>query len=71
MGDHRSSLECADYLVEVVASYPEADNHPPGHGQFEFAQAHRAVQRFGDKIGALLWERFTVHYTPTHGSWLN
>jgi hypothetical protein len=29
------------------------------------------VDRFGKKIGGLLWERFTVHYTPKHGSWLN
>ena len=29
------------------------------------------VERFGENIGGLLWERFTVHYTPAHGSWLN
>ena len=29
------------------------------------------VDRFGEKIGGLLWERFTVHYTPKHGIWLN
>ena len=29
------------------------------------------VKRFGEKMGGLLWERFTVHYTPKHGSWLN
>ena len=29
------------------------------------------VDRFGEKIGGLLWDRFTVHYTPKHGSWLN
>jgi hypothetical protein len=25
----------------------------------------------GDEIGSEVWNRFTVHYTPTHGSWLN
>jgi hypothetical protein len=29
------------------------------------------VERFGEKPGGWLWERFTVHYTPKHGSWLN
>ncbi len=29
------------------------------------------VERFGQKIGGLLWDRFPVHYTPKHGSWLN
>jgi hypothetical protein len=26
---------------------------------------------FGVEIGSEIWDRFTVHYTPTHGSWLN
>jgi hypothetical protein len=25
----------------------------------------------GDEVGSEIWNRFTVHYTPTHGSWLN
>src|SRR5438309_9354945 len=29
------------------------------------------VERFGEKAGGWLWNRFTVHYTPRHGSWLN
>ena len=27
--------------------------------------------RFGEEEGGALWDRFTVHYTPVHGSWLN
>jgi hypothetical protein len=26
---------------------------------------------FGPRMGRRLWRRFTVHYTPKHGSWLN
>ena len=26
---------------------------------------------FGEQEGGRLWDRFTVHYTPKHGSWLN
>ncbi len=29
------------------------------------------TQHYGEKLGGLLWERFTVHITPKHGSWLN
>jgi transposase len=29
------------------------------------------VDCFGEERGGRLWERFTVHYTPKHGSWLN
>ena len=26
---------------------------------------------FGPEMAAQVWDRFTIHYTPTHGSWLN
>ena len=26
---------------------------------------------FGAEMAAEVWDRVTVHYTPTHGSWLN
>jgi hypothetical protein len=29
------------------------------------------MKRFGDREGRRLWTRFTVHYTPKHGRWLN
>jgi hypothetical protein len=29
------------------------------------------VDSFGEQLGGDLWDRFTVHYTPKHGSWLN
>jgi hypothetical protein len=29
------------------------------------------VERFGEKAGGWLWNRFTVSYTPKHRSWLN
>jgi DDE superfamily endonuclease len=29
------------------------------------------VDCFGEREGGNLWTRFTVHYTPKHGSWLN
>jgi transposase len=29
------------------------------------------LDTFGPTKGARLWARFTVHYTPKHGSWLN
>jgi hypothetical protein len=68
---NRSSSQFADYLVEIVASYPEADTI---HLVMDNLSSHNRkllMDRFGEKIGGLLWERFTVHYTPKHGSWLN
>jgi len=68
---NRSAPQFADYLVEIVAAYPEADtihlvmDNLSSHGRKSL------VDRYGERIGSLLWDRFTVHYTPKHGSWLN
>jgi len=67
----RSAAEFADYLFEMVARYPHArtihlvlDNLNT-HGRKSLSE------RYGEKLGGLLWEQFTIHYTPKHGSWLN
>ena len=68
---NRSAPQFADYLLEIIAAYPEADTI---HLVMDNLSSHRRkalVDRFGEKIGGLLWDRFSVHYTPKHGSWLN
>jgi transposase len=68
---NRSAAQFADYLVEIVARYPQARTI---HLVLDNLNTHRRkslTERFGEKLGNLLWDRFTVHYTPTHGSWLN
>jgi hypothetical protein len=68
---NRCSAEFADYLVEIVAHYPEAHAI---HKVMDNLSSHKRkalVDRFGERIGGLLWDRFTVHYTSKHGNWLN
>jgi hypothetical protein len=39
-----------------------------------FTNIHRRkslTDVFGVDVGNEIWDRFTVHFTPTHGSWLN
>jgi DDE superfamily endonuclease len=67
----RSAAEFADYLVEIIAQYPRARTI---HLVLDNLNTHcrkALTDRYGNKLGAMLWQRFTVHYTPTHGSWLN
>ena len=67
----RSAAEFADYLVEIVARYAEARTI---HLVLDNLNTHgrkSLVKLYGEKLGGLLWERFTIHYTPKHGSWLN
>ena len=68
---NRSSMEFADYLVEIIASYPEADTIHLVMDNLSTHHRKALVDRYGETIGGLLWDCFTVHYTPKHGSWLN
>lgn len=67
----RSAAEFADYLVEIVARYPEARTIHLVMDNLNTHGRKSLVKRYGEKLGGLLWNRFTIHYTPKHGSWLN
>ena len=67
----RCSAEFADYLLEIATSYPEADTIHLVLDNLSSHTRRALVERFGEKAGGWLWKRFTVHYTPKHGSWLN
>ena len=55
----------------TVVRGPEADTIYLGMDNLSSHNRKTLMDRFGEKIGGLLWERFTVHFTPKHGSWLN
>jgi transposase len=67
----RSSPEFADYLLEIAVRYSQADTIHRVMDNLSTHTRKALVDRFGEKAGAWLWQRFTVHYTPKHGSWLN
>lgn len=68
---NRSSPHFADYLLEIAEHYPGADTIHLVMDNLSSHTRQAVVERFGAQAGDWLWERFTVHYTPTHGSWLN
>ena len=67
----RSSPEFADYLLDIAQHYPGADTIHLVMDNLSSHSRKAVVERYGEKAGGWLWNRFTVHYTPTHGSWLN
>lgn len=67
----RSSPEFADYLLQIAAHYPAADTIHLVMDNLNSHNRKAVVERFGETAGGWLWGRFTVHYTPKHGSWLN
>ena len=67
----RSGPQFAEALRDIARRYPHAETI---HLVVDNLSTHclkSAVRRFGPRRGRALWERFTVHFTPKHGSWLN
>ena len=67
----RSSPEFADFLESIAHRYPEAQTIHLVMDNLSSHTRKALVERFGEQEGGALWDRFTVHYTPVHGSWLN
>jgi transposase len=68
---NRSSPQFADYLLEIAEKYPQASTIHLVMDNLNSHTRKALVERFGEPEGGWLWDRFTVHYTPKHGSWLN
>lgn len=67
----RSGAEFARVLDKVARTYPHARTI---HLVVDNLNIHRRkplLELFGETRGNALWRRFTLHYTPKHGSWLN
>src|SRR5260370_1143711 len=68
---NRCSPEFADYLLDIAVDYPEADTIHLVMDNLSSHTRKALVDRFGTEAGDWLWNRFTAHHTPKHGSWLN
>jgi transposase len=67
----RSSPEFADFLLSIAVHYAAADTIHLVMDNLSTHTRKALVSRLGEKAGGWLWGRFTIHYTPKHGSWLN
>ena len=67
----RTGAEFAKMLVRVARCYPEADTIHLVMDNLNTHTEGSLTQFYGEEVGRSVWDRFTVHYTPKHGSWLN
>ena len=67
----RSGFEFARVTVELALAYPEAKTIHLVMDNLNIHRRKALADVFGAEMAAQVWDRFTVHYTPTHGSWLN
>jgi hypothetical protein len=67
----RSAFQFARVLFQLALGYPTAKTI---HLVLDNLNIHRRkslTDVLGEDVGGEVWDRFTVHHTPTHGSWLN
>lgn len=67
----RTGAQFARLVDHVARQYPSARTIHLVMDNLNIHCRKSLVDYFGEPEGGELWERFTVHYTPKHGSWLN
>jgi hypothetical protein len=67
----RSGAEFAKMLKKVAGAYPRAKTIHLIMDNLSTHKRKMLTDHYGEQVGGDLWDRFTPHYTPKHGSWLN
>jgi hypothetical protein len=67
----RSAFEFAQVACKLAMAYTEAQTIHLIMDNLNIHRRKSLTDVFGVETGTEIWDRFTVHYTPTHGSWLN
>ncbi|MGH9584519.1 MAG: transposase [Bryobacteraceae bacterium] len=67
----RSAAEFAHAACELAMQYPQAQTIHLLMDNLNIHHRKSLTDLVGEQVGGEIWDRFTVHYTPKHGSWLN
>jgi transposase len=67
----RSGFEFAQVAVALAIAYPGAKTIHLVMDNLNIHRRKTLARVFGPEMATEVWDRFTVHYTPKHGSWLN
>jgi len=68
---NRSAAQFAQVVRHLAGQYPAAQTIHLVMDNLNIHYRKSLTDSFGEEVGGKLWERFRVHYTPKHGSWLN
>ncbi len=67
----RSGVEFAHVVFDLAMQYPEARTIHLVMDNLNIHRRKSVTDLLGEDVGGQVWDRFTLHYTPKHGSWLN
>jgi hypothetical protein len=67
----RSGFEFAQVAFQLALQYAEAETIHLVMDNLNIHGRKSLTDLLGEEVGGEVWGRFTPHYTPKHGSWLN
>jgi hypothetical protein len=67
----RSAFQFAQVAFQLAMQYPEVEAIHLVMDNLNIHRRKSLTDLYGAEVGGEVWDRFSVHYTPTHGSWLN
>ena len=68
---NRCAAQFAQVVSRIAGQYRSAETIHLVMDNLNIHCRKSLVDCFGERRGGDLWDRFTVHYTPKHGSWLD
>ena len=69
--ENRTGREFAKYLSFIERKYSKSSRIDLVMDNLNTHRQGSLISLYGEKKGMRIWNRFEVHYTPSHGSWLN
>jgi transposase len=69
--NQRKGSDFAEFLNDLQNRYLHAEKITLVMDNLNTHTIKSLIDRYGEQQGRRIWERFEVHYTPKHGSWLN
>lgn len=68
---NRKAPQFAKIVRTIMKEYPKAKTIHLVMDNLNTHKQKSLTDYYGKRLGKKIWGRFTPHYTPTHGSWLN
>lgn len=67
----KKGIDFAKIIYRVARNYPKAKTIHLVMDNYGTHFIKSMIKKYGEEKGQEIWERFTVHYTPKHASWLD
>ena len=68
---NRKKTDFAKFLKDISIQYKSASKIILIMDNLNTHTLTSLIEQYGEEVGKNLWDRFEVHYTPKHASWLN